>query len=230
MSFLFSLLAKNYLLFSNYNFINTSFASGNTMSFISSSQNGTYYDSQQMTDQDPALLLVCADKPTMPLTIYETQNHEQIRLPVGLSEISEGSLPYQLFHTYYEGFSFNFYLQWNGNRKVRILPEGDYLQAKRNYTGIQTGMTAHAITNSDFIKIVSGGKCLEASETKSRYREAYPLQFRACADKRSQKFKFISKQKAFCKLKMKECPGTQLELFGAEELIKQRVDHFLQYR
>lgn len=177
--------------------------------------------------QDPALLLVNKMYPTRPLTIYDTENEESINLPVGMSELQEESFPFQLFHSYYEGYLKNFYLQWNGDKKTRVVPEGDYLQARRGQRNVLTGMTAHSIPKSEFIKIMSEGKCLQATEKKSKYRDAYPLKFLKCTDSEYQKFKFVSHIKASCVLGLKECTQLQSDIFMAEEVIRNRVEHFI---
>lgn len=183
-----------------------------------------FFKPVSFTDQDPLLLLVNQLYPTRPLTLYDTQNEEQLRLPVGLAELSLETLPFQSFHSYYESFGKNFYLEWNGRKKVKILPEGDYLQAKRNFTGISTGMTAHRLEKGIFVKIMAEGKCLEVSKDKSRYRDAYPLVFRKCAFVPGQNFKFVSRDKAICKLK--DCTS-KAEILRSEEIIRDRVSHFL---
>lgn len=183
-----------------------------------------FFNPVSFTDQDPLLMLVNELHPTRPLTIYDTQNEEQIRLPVGLAELSLEALPFQAFHSYYESFGKNFYLEWNGRKKVKILPEGDYLQAKRNFTGINSGMTAHSINNGLFVKIMAEGKCMEVSKDKSRYRDAYPLVFKKCSNQPQQNFKFVAREKAICKLK--ECTSKE-EIFRAEEIIRNRINHFL---
>ncbi|KRH92407.1 hypothetical protein M153_63410003, partial [Pseudoloma neurophilia] len=192
------------------------------------------------TDQDPLLLLVNEEHPTRPLTLYDTHNEKQLRLPVGLAELSMETLPFQSFHSYYEGFGKNFYLEWRAptghnetpgqdHKKVKIIPEGDYLQAKRNFTSISSGMTAYFLQdeskNKQFIRIMAEGKCLEAKNEESKYRKAFPLVFRKCdLNSKAQNFKFISREKAICKLK--ECTS-KAEIFRAEEIIRNRLNHFV---
>lgn len=178
-------------------------------------------------NQDPSFLLVNKMYPTMPLTIFDTDKEQEIFLPVGLSEISESALSFQLFHSYYEGLHKNFYFEWNGDKRTRVLPEGDYLQARRGRKNILTGMTAHPIHNSLFIKIMYNGKCLEALKTKSRYRDAHPLRFVDCADSNYQRFKFVSHAKAVCVLGLEECTHRNEDIFRAEEVLRSRVHHFI---
>lgn len=102
--------------------------------------NNRYRD---LSTQDPSLLLISVAYPSKPLTIFDTSNKMFTTLPVGLTEISEEMLPFQLFHTYYENYRKNFYLMWNGDSNVKVVVEGDYLIGKRGYTDIHTYMTAH---------------------------------------------------------------------------------------
>ncbi|ELQ75472.1 hypothetical protein THOM_1576 [Trachipleistophora hominis] len=176
------------------------------------------------------------EKESFTLTIFDTDNDRDTFFPVGLSKVSEKTLPFQLFNSNFESQGLNFYLTWNGDKNIYVVPEGDYLQARKGSVDIRTGMTMHSIlspSSSDqqnnsslFVKIMYGGKCLEALKWKSKYRNAYPLKFLRCSNSEYQVFKLINVIKAICHVSSEKCMYKNEDSFRATEALRAKLHRF----
>lgn len=173
---------------------------------------------------DPGLLLVNVKYPDRPLTLFDYVKKAQNVLPVGLHEVDEDVLRFQVWHTYYENSRKRFWLELEFDQNIKACPGGNMLQGTRGKIG-SPSMNAVMI-NDRYFKIMSGELCLEVETTKSLYRDAYPLKFKHCADIDLQAFTFVSKMKALCVLQNELCPNDKDDVYAAEAIALKRLLHF----
>lgn len=172
---------------------------------------------------DPGVLLVNLKYPSEPLTAFEYEKEKQYFLPVGLHEISEEVLKFQVWHFYYESSHKHFWFELEFDKKVKIGVDGNLMQGNR----ISKNPTMNAVKiNEKYFKIINEDKCLEVQEIKSNYRDSYPLKFKKCRDTPLQAFSLVSKMKALCVLKSELCPSDKKDVIVAEKIVRERLSHF----
>ncbi|RVD91271.1 hypothetical protein TUBRATIS_22840 [Tubulinosema ratisbonensis] len=174
---------------------------------------------------DPAVLLVNKEHPSKPVTLFDYVNLSQVHLPVGLHELHEEILKYQLWHVYYENNARKFYLELEYDKNVTTEVEGNLLQARKGKS--QPEMRARTLDSGKYFEIVHDEMCLTVDPAKSEVRDSYPLRFKPCTKSENQSFAFVSKMQAVCKLGNELCPKDEDDLFAAEAVVLKRLSQFI---
>lgn len=174
---------------------------------------------------DPAVLLVSKQHPTKPVTLFDYVNLSAVHLPVGLHELHEEILKYQLWHVYYEYSARKFYLELEYDKNILTEVEGNLLQAKRGNAEPQ--MKARSLDGGKYFEIIHDDMCLTVDPAKSDVRDSYPLRFKPCTKSENQTFAFVSKMQAICKLGNDLCPTDEDDLFAAEAVVLKRLSQFI---
>lgn len=174
---------------------------------------------------DPGLLLVNKKHPTKPLTLFDYSNLSEVHLPVGMHELHDEILKYQIWHVYYEYNERKFYLELEYDRAVGTEVEGNLLQALRGKPTPQ--IKARSLDQGKYFEIIQADQCLTVDPAKSEVRDSYPVRFKACTKGEDQAFAFVSKMQALCKLGNELCPQDEDDIFAAEAIALKRLAEFI---
>ncbi|KCZ79963.1 hypothetical protein H312_02652 [Anncaliia algerae PRA339] len=176
---------------------------------------------------DPAVLLVSKEHPSKVLTLFDYSSLSQKHLPIGLHELENEILKFQLWHAYYDFPARNFFLELEYDKaiKTELQDNGTLFQAVRGNSTPK--MRARSLDHGKFFEIVFDNKCLTVDATKSKERDSYPLRFKPCVKSENQTFTFASKMLALCKLGNELCPGNEGDLTTAEAIVLKKLAEFI---
>lgn len=172
--------------------------------------------------EDPGVFLVNADHPSKTLTLFDYKPSVSHGFAVGLHEIDDDLLKYQVWHVYYNSNQ-NFWFQMESDPSVKVGPSNLLLQATR---GQQSKPLKSYMVNEKTFKIKSNGKCLEVSDTPSTQRDSYPLWFKDCRETTAQDFTLVSKMRGLCVLENEFCPESKKDWDVAGAIIVERLSRF----
>lgn len=179
------------------------------------------------SSRDQGMLLINVTSSDRALTIFDDNKFGINMFPLGFGKLSIENLKYQLFHSYYEAHTRNFWLEPNYDRNIRLVAEKTSMHGSKTKNSLKTDLMLQHIKNTDFYKILHDNSCLTLLESKSRYYDANILKFIDCDDKnRGQMFSFVSKMKAECILKLRTDGCDSAMIKKEDTKAQRRVDEF----